>query len=95
MGDSSAYGLGWVDLEFPGWWAATVATYCPSRLGEHPKSKSTQPRYLERRRTLFRVSNLLAHLEWVDLDFECSTVCPILPGLMVIWQKGLGSRARW
>ena len=24
-----------------GWWAATVATYCPSRTAEHPKSKST------------------------------------------------------
>ena len=26
----------------------------------------------------------------VDLNFECSTVCPILPGLMGIWQKRLG-----
>ena len=37
---------GWVDLYLwssPGWWAATVATYCPSRMMEHPKSKSTQP----------------------------------------------------
>ena len=36
-----------VDLDLgssPGWWAATVATYCPSRMVEHPKSKSTQPR---------------------------------------------------
>ena len=40
--------LGWVDLDlesFPGWWAATVATYCPNRMVEHPKSMSTQPRY--------------------------------------------------
>ena len=40
--------LGWVDLDLgssPGWWAATVATYCPSRVVEHAKSKSTQPRY--------------------------------------------------
>ena len=39
--------LGWVDLDLgssPGWWAATVATYCPGRVAEHPKSKSTQPR---------------------------------------------------
>ena len=39
--------LGWVDLDLGssiGWWAATVATYCPSRMVEHPKSKSTQPR---------------------------------------------------
>ena len=38
--------LGWVDLDLgssPGWWAATVATYCPSRVVEHPKSKSTKP----------------------------------------------------
>ena len=38
--------LGWVDLNLgssPGWWAATVATYCPSRMVEHPKSKSTEP----------------------------------------------------
>ena len=34
--------LGWVDLDLGssiGWWAATVATYCPSRMVEHPKSK--------------------------------------------------------
>ena len=38
--------LGWVDLDLgssPGWWAASVATYCPSRMVEHSKSKSTQP----------------------------------------------------
>ena len=27
----------------PGWWAATVATYCPSRPGELPKFLSTKP----------------------------------------------------
>ena len=40
-------GLDFVDLDLgssPGRWAATVATYCPSRMVEHPKSKSTQPR---------------------------------------------------
>ena len=31
----------------------------------------------------------------VDLDFGCSTVCPILPGLIGIWQKWLCSWARW
>ena len=43
--------LGWVDLDLessPGWWAATVASYCPSRMVEHPKSKSTQPRFASR-----------------------------------------------
>ena len=47
--------LGWVDLDLgssPGWWAATVATYCPSRMVEHPKSKSTKPRYSTTRVTL-------------------------------------------
>ena len=38
--------LGWVDLDLassPGWWAGTVATYCLSRMVEHPKSRSTKP----------------------------------------------------
>ena len=37
--------LGWVELDLgsPGWWAATAATYCLSRMVEHPKSKSTKP----------------------------------------------------
>ena len=45
--------LGWVDLDLgssPGWWAATVATYCPSRMVEHPKS---QPRFATRWVTLY------------------------------------------
>ena len=47
--------LGWVDLDLGssiGWWAATVGTYCPSRMVEYPKSKSTQPRYSTTRVTL-------------------------------------------
>ena len=39
--------LGWVDFDLgssPGWWAAIVASYCPSRVVEHTKSKSTPPR---------------------------------------------------
>ena len=38
--------LGCVDLDLgssPGWWVATVATYCLSRMVEHPKSMSTKP----------------------------------------------------
>ena len=38
--------LGWVDLDLrssPGWWASTIATDSPSRVVEHPKSKSTKP----------------------------------------------------
>ena len=41
--------MGWLDIElvgYPGWWATIVATYCPSRLVQHPKSMSTQPMYL-------------------------------------------------
>ena len=41
--DSSAQRpwLGWLRFgEFPRLWAATAATYCPSRMVEHPKSKS-------------------------------------------------------
>ena len=43
--------LGWFDLDLgspPGWWAATVATYCPGRVAEHPKSKPTKPRFVTR-----------------------------------------------
>ena len=44
--------LGWVDFDFgssPGWWAATVATYCPSRPGgtsqiQVNKTQSTRTR---------------------------------------------------
>ena len=39
--------LGWVDLDL-GSSPGTVATYCPSRMVEHPKSKSTQPRFASR-----------------------------------------------
>ena len=34
-------------------------------------------------------------LGFVDLDFEFSTVCPTLLGQMGVWQKQLGSWARW
>ena len=38
------HGLGRLGFgEFPGWWAGTVATYCPSRLVQHPETKSTKP----------------------------------------------------
>ena len=48
--------LSWADLDLgcsPGWWATIVATYCPSRVAEHAKSKSTQPRYSTTRVTLY------------------------------------------
>ena len=38
--------LGFEDEDFgssSGWWAASVATYCPSRLGELPKFLSSKP----------------------------------------------------
>ena len=40
--------LGWVDLDLgssPGWWAATVATYCPSRVVKHPNPSQQNPIY--------------------------------------------------
>ena len=43
---ASRHLLGFVDLDLgssPGWWAATVATYCPSRPGELPKFISSKP----------------------------------------------------
>ena len=46
QGGDGGWLLGWDDLDLgssPRWWAATVAAYCPSRMVEHPKSKSTQP----------------------------------------------------
>ena len=43
----------------------------------------------------WRVTHLQANLGWVDLDFGCSTVCPILLGLVEIWQKRLSSRENW
>ena len=39
--------------------------------------------------TLQGVSSEL-RLGFVDLDFECSTVCLTQPGLKIIWQKWLG-----
>ena len=39
--------MGYVDSDFGsslGWWAATIATYCPSRMMEHLIPISTQPR---------------------------------------------------
>ena len=56
QGDSGGRVPRFVDLDLgksPDWWAATVATYCPSRMGEYPKSKSTQPRYSTTRVTLY------------------------------------------
>ena len=40
------------------------------------------------------VFHLLVHLGWVDLSFDCSTVCLILLWLMGIWQNQLGNWAR-
>ena len=43
---ASRHSLGFEDDDLgssPGWWAATVATYCPSRPGELPKFLSSKP----------------------------------------------------
>ena len=43
----------------------------------------------------YRVAHLVADLGWVNLNFDYSTVCLILPGLVGVWEKRLGSWARW
>ena len=73
--------LGWVDLDLgssPGWWAANVATYCPSRVVEHSKSKSTKPS-LRGHGTPCIVMVMQSGasglgLGWVDLDLGCCTI---------------------
>ena len=43
---ASGHSLGFEDEDLgssPGWWAATVAIYCPSRPGELPKFVSSKP----------------------------------------------------
>ena len=40
--------------------AATVATYCPSRIVEHSKSKSTKPRFATRCVTLYNAKDIIA-----------------------------------
>ena len=43
--------LGWLTCrfeEFPSWWAVPVDTYYLSRVKEHPRLKSTQPRCVRR-----------------------------------------------
>ena len=53
----------------PGWGAVTVATYCPSRMVEHPKSKSIQPRYSTTRVTLYNKEwNFI--LFWLKIHFK-------------------------
>ena len=44
---------------------------------------------------MYRVTQLLANLGWVVLDFGCSTLCRFLPGSMGYWQYWLSSQARW
>ena len=58
-GDPEGLGLGYVDLDFGcslGWCAATIATYCPSRMMEHLIPISTQPR---------------SETFWVTLYYHC------------------------
>ena len=65
---------------------------------QSPKRKVKSASSISRPRSVrsgcYRVSQMPVHLGWVDLDFSCSTVCPILPGLKRILQNWLGSWAR-
>ena len=59
--------LGLVDLDLgssPGSWAATVATYCPSQMVQHPKYKSTQFRSATTFVTLYSSTLLTDSHEW-------------------------------
>ena len=61
QGDPGGLGPGYVYLAFGsalGWWAATIATYCPSRMMEHAIPVSTQPRAETFWVTLFTVTIL-------------------------------------
>ena len=63
--------LGWADLDLrcsPGWWAATVATYCPSRMVEHLNSKSTQPNSKTTSITLYKQF----HKSLINIAPNCS-----------------------
>ena len=44
---------------------------------------------------MYRAAHLLADLSWVDLDFECSIICPVLLELLGIWQQRLDKCAIW
>ena len=44
---------------------------------------------------LCRVILVFCYLGWVENDFQFSTVCRLLLGLLRIWQNGLLSWAKW
>ena len=77
QGDSGGRIPRFVDLDLGsslGWWAATVATYCPSRMVEHPKSKSTQPRFSTTRVTLYSAYRIMLALLGIGksvIQIEC------------------------
>ena len=41
--------------------------------------------------TKYRVTKVVGDMGWVDFDFGCYTVFPILLGQMGIWQNPLGN----
>ena len=61
---------------------------------QYPDTLSSVGQILKFGNMVYRVIHLLLDLGWVDLDFSCSTACPVLPGLMKICQKPLCSWAR-
>ena len=67
--------------------AAAVAAHANQQ--NHMQQQQHQQQQVQ-----YRVIPLPQDLGWVDLDFGCSTVCPILPRLIGIWQKWLCSWAR-
>ena len=44
--------------------------------------------------SIYRIICTIGYMGWVNFDLiACSTLCPLLPGLMEIWKKWLGSQA--
>ena len=53
------------------------------------KGRGKPRKFMKVRHWEYRVIHLLRGLGWDDFEFSCSTVCPVLLGLMGIGQKWL------
>ena len=77
----------WVGLTLvlgvpPAGWVAAVATYCPSRMVEYPKSKSTQPNVRTWWITLYISANLTTAKQ---ILLEKLTSCSTQPNSVTRW----------
>ena len=96
--------LGRVDLDMgssPCWWAATLATYCPSKVVEHP-SKSTKPSLRGHgtpctvTELQHYVANQMGHPVQNTFDFPTKIMLdhPVVGGDDVLQRVGLGRGGR-